>query len=142
MTLTLRIPHASPSMNDFANPHSSAKWKYRQLRRVWHKAITDALLEARVADRQPLRWPRPPREHVQVVVTRYAPEHQWLDPDNLRGGLKPVLDALKKHEVIVDDNAKAIELHDRQAVSPFAQPTRWTEIVLSIDPPMLREIHA
>lgn len=138
MTLTLRIPYASPSLNAFANPHRTAKWKYRQLRKVWHRAIQDALLEARVAERQPLRWPFPPKALVQVVVTRYAPEHHWLDADNLAGGLKPILDALKSHEVIDDDSTKAIELLTRQAVSPYAQPTRWIELVLSIDPPMLR----
>lgn len=142
MTLTLRIPRATPSLNDFANPHRSGKWKYRQLRRVWHRALQDALLEARVAERTPLRWPLPPKELVQVRVTRYAPEHQWLDADNLAGGLKPVLDALKAFDVIADDNSKAIELTLRQAVSPYAQPTRWTEIVLSLEPPMLREWHA
>jgi hypothetical protein len=142
MTLTLRIPRASPSLNDFSNPHRTGKWKYRQLRRLWHGAVKDAILEARVADRQPLRWPRPPKGLVYLVVTRYAPEHHWLDADNLAGGLKPVLDALKAFDVIDDDHTKAIELTTRQAVSPHAQPTRWTEIVLSIEPPMLREWHA
>jgi hypothetical protein len=139
MTLTLRIPRASPSLNDFANPYSSSKYKYRELRKRWNREIGDALLEARVAERKPLRWPRPPKERVYLVVTRYAPEHQWLDADNLAGGMKPVLDALKAHDVIADDNTRAIELTTRQDVSPHAQPTRWTEIELSIDPPMRRE---
>lgn len=142
MTLHLRIPRASPSLNDFANPHRTGKWKYRQLRRTWHAEVKDALLEARVAERQPLRWPRPPKDLVYIVVTRYAPAHHWLDPDNLIGGLKPILDALRAHDVIADDSPRAIELTAGQDVSPHAQPTRWTEIALSIEPPMLREWHA
>ena len=76
-----------------------------------------------------------------IRVTRYAPAHHWLDPDNLTGGLKPVLDALKAHEVIDNDTAKDIALEVRQAVSD-TNLARWTEIRLSLDPPELREIHA
>jgi len=135
MTLVLTVLRATPSLNDFANRYTAAPWKYRDTRRLWHRLVGEALLEARVAYREPLRWPRPPRDHVVVQVTRYAAAHQWLDPDNLTGGLKPVLDALKSHDVIADDTAKAIDLVARQDVSPHRQPTRWTEIRLSLDPP-------
>lgn len=141
MTLRLVILKATPSLNAFANLRLQP-WRYRELRRTWSRHLVDALLEARSLERHPLRWPRPPSERVTVRVTRYAPEHQWLDPDNLVGGLKPLLDALKVHEVIRDDTAKAIELEARQAVSPHRQPARWTEIRLTLDPPVLREIHA
>lgn len=141
MTLVLTILKATPSLNAFANLRRQP-WRYREIRRSWSRHLVDALLAARALDRQPLRWPRPPSERVTVRVTRYAPEHQWLDPDNLVGGLKPLLDALKAHEVIRDDTAKAIELEAHQAVSPHRQPARWTEIQLSLDPPVVREIHA
>ena len=141
MTLTLTVLRATPSLNDFANIRRQP-WRYRDIRRTWYRAVQDALIEARSATRVPLAWPRPPHVQVTVQVTRYAPAHQWLDPDNLAGGLKPVLDALKAHEVIADDTAKAIKLIPRQDVSPHQQPTRWTEIRLSLDPPILREIHA
>ena len=141
MMLTLQVPEATPSLNAFSNP-SGRRWKYLRLRRHWKVAIKDALLEARAATRTPLAWPRPPKEFVLVQVTRYAPAHHWLDADNLAGGMKPLLDALKAHEVIADDAPTAIDLVPRQEVSPHAQPSRWTEIRLSIDPPLLREEHA
>jgi hypothetical protein len=94
MRLDLRIYRATPSLNEFHNLRRSNQWRYRQLRQAWLGAVGQALLEARTLERRPLRWPRPPSERVTVRITRYAPEHQWLDPDNLVGGLKPLLDAL------------------------------------------------
>ena len=142
MTLVLTVLRATPSLNDFANLSRHRSWRYREIRRTWHRQVQDALLEARAATRVPLAWPRPPRERVTVHVTRYAPAHQWLDPDNLVGGLKPVLDALKAHAIIADDTAQAIALVACQDVSPHQQPTRWTEIRVSLDWPILREVYA
>jgi hypothetical protein len=138
MTLVLTVFRATPSLNEFANLRRSHAWRYRDLRRIWDRAIGDALLEARAAYRKPLTWPRPPEARVTVRVTRFAPAHHHLDPDNLTGGLKPLLDALKGHQVIADDTPKAIELEAVQAVSPVRQPQRWTEIRMSIEPPTLR----
>lgn len=141
MTLTLTVYRATPSLNEFANLRRSNAWKYRSLRQAWHAAIGQALLEARSQVRRPLAWPRPPKERVAILVTRYAPAHHWLDPDNLTGGLKPVLDALKAHEVIDNDTAKDVALEAHQAVSE-TNLARWTEIRLTLDAPALREIHA
>jgi hypothetical protein len=141
VTLTLTIYRATPSLNEFHNIRRSNAWKYRSLRAAWHRAIESALLEARSESRRPLAWPRPPHERVTVQITRYAPAHHWLDPDNLTGGLKPVLDALKAHELVANDTAKDIALEARQAVSQ-TNLARWTAIRLSLEPPDLREIHA
>jgi hypothetical protein len=141
MTLTLTAYRATPSLNDFVNLRRSGKWKYAQLRKAWVEAIGTALLEARASSRRPLSWPRPPHERVTVRVIRYAPAHHWLDPDNLTGGLKPVLDALKAYKVIDNDTAKDVDLEVRQAVSD-TNLARWTEIRLSLDPPETREVHA
>ena len=141
MTLVLTFLRATPSLNDFANRYRHAPWQYRDTRRLWHRLVSDALVEARVASLASLDWPRPPQDRVTVQVTRYAPAHQWLDPDNLSGGLKPVLDGLKAHAVIANDTAKAIDLVARQEVSPHQQPTRWTEIRLSFEAHLLREEH-
>ena len=141
MTLVLSIPYPTPSLNAFANP-SGRRWKYAQIRKHWHRYAQDALLEARAEARRPLAWPRPPAEPVRVEVIRFAPEHQWLDRDNLYGGLKPLLDALRSFEVLADDTTKAIDLVARQEVSPHRVPARWTEIRLRLDPPALHEVHA
>jgi len=141
VTLSLTVYRATPSLNEFANVRRSNAWKYRSLRASWNFDIGQALLEARANYRRPLAWPRPPHERVMVRVTRYAPAHHWLDPDNLTGGLKPVLDALKAHALIDNDTAKDVELEARQAVSD-TNLARWTEIRLSLDPPETREVHA
>ena len=117
MTLTLTLDRATPSLNEFANIRRTNAWTYRRLRAAWNVAIGQALLEARSHDRRPLAWPRPPHERVLVRVIRYAPAHHWLDPDNLTGGLKPVLDGLKAHELVDNDTARDIDLEVRQAVS-------------------------
>ena len=140
MTLTLTVYRATPSLNEFVNLRKN-DYRYVKLRKTWLHDIGTALLEVRAGQRQPLAWPRPPRERVFITVTRYAPAHRWLDPDNLAGGLKPVLDALKVHELIDDDSPKAIELVANQAISE-TNLARWTAIRLSLDPPMQREVHA
>lgn len=138
MTLTLTVLRVTPSLNEFANP-GRAHWKYAHHRREWRRALTDALLEARAATRVPLRWPRPPRQHVTVRVTRLRPKG-WseLDVDNLYGGLKPVLDALKWHELIDDDKPACVTVTADQDISP--DRAQRTLIRLSIEPPILREI--
>ena len=140
MTLTLTVYRATPSLNAFVNLRRS-DYRYAQLRRTWHEAIGRAILEARAGQRHPLAWPRPPRERVLVCVTRYAPAHHWLDPDNLHGGFKFLLDALKAYELIMDDKPGAIDLVANQAISE-TNLARWTAIRLTLDPPDVREIHA
>lgn len=138
MTLTLTVFRATPSMNAFANP-GRAHWKYASLRREWRLALTDALLEARAATRVPLRWPRPPKQHVTVLVTRCRLRGQKeLDVDNLYGGLKFLLDALKRHELIDDDKPACVTVTADQDISPDSAPR--TIIRLSIEPPLLRDI--
>ena len=141
MTLTLTVYRATPSLNEFHNLRRSQAWKWKSLRQAWLRDISTALLEARARVREPLRWPRPPKARVLVCVTRYAPAHHWLDPDNLMGGLKPVLDALKAHALIDNDTALDIDLVASQAISE-TNLARWTQIRLSLDPPMTREVHA
>lgn len=141
MTLTLTVYRATPSLNAFANIRRTNAWKYRSLRAAWHYDLGQALLEARADYRRPLAWPRPPQERVEVRVTRYAPAHQWLDPDNLTGGLKPVLDGLKAHALIRNDRAQDIDLVVNQAISETTL-ARWTAIRLVLEPPVVREMHA
>ena len=44
----------------------------------------------------------------RVTVTRYG--SQFLDLDNLWGSMKPMIDSLKERKLIIDDNAKYLEL--------------------------------
>ncbi len=144
MTLDLTILATTPSLNHWANTTPAvARWKYRDLRQRWLRHVNDALLEARSQGVMATRfWPRPPQTRVDVSVIRYAPPHHWLDEDNLTGGLKPLLDALKALELIRDDNPRAIALHVSQAVSPYQAPHRWSRVTLAVDHPAGREVRA
>ena len=60
-----------------------------------------------------------------VRITSYR--NRLLDPDNLVGGCKYFIDALRKAEVIADDTEKDIQLEVRQIKTPTRKEER-TEI--------------
>jgi hypothetical protein len=133
--LRLRILRSTPSLNDWSNVRQ--RWRYREIRRQWQRAISEAVLEAREqTGRKVLPWPRPPKGVVQIHVTRYAPRR--FDDDNFRGGLKPVFDGLKSLELIDNDGPANIEVTAEQVRSPYRVPATWTEIILRRDEPELR----
>ena len=129
MTIRLRVLMSTPSLNDWLNVRQ--RWRYREIRRRWLRALRDAVLEERAAmGRKVLPWPRPPKARVQVHVVRYAP--RAYDDDNFRGGLKPVLDGLKALELIDDDGPTNIDVAAEQTRSPYRVPNTWTEITLTL----------
>lgn len=132
MTLRLRALISTPSLNDWSNVRQ--RWRYREIRRRWERALQEAVLESR-ADLgcRVLPWPRPPRSLVHVHVVRYAP--RAYDDDNFRGGLKPVLDGLKALQLIADDAPKNIQVTAEQRRSPYRVPETWTTITLTVDEP-------
>jgi hypothetical protein len=139
MRLVLQIPWPTPSLNDLANVRS--RWAYKTTRARWERRVSDAWLEAKVAaGRGPVLWQKPPRCRVRVTIERFARTEHALDADNLVGGCKPVLDALRRLELIDEDRHAAIELVARQAKSPYRFPAMWTQITLErLDPePELR----
>lgn len=95
--ITLDIPRATPSMNVTHHKH----WRVmHQQKKLWAQEIW-------VAAAQGHRVPEKAPERAKVTVTRYG---RLLDPDNFIGGLKSVLDGLKAEGLILDDNAKHLEL--------------------------------
>lgn len=90
--ITLQIPEASPS----ANEHKWKHWSHHlKLRQHWLTLIWVAKVEARV----PIR---PPPDKVSVRVIREG--RRLLDRDNGIAGLKSLLDALRDHQLILDDS--------------------------------------
>lgn len=127
MRLVLLLEGATPSLNELANKRT--RWAYRRNRARWLKRLSDAWFTARAAaGRGPEPWLRPPKGTVRVTVERLTARENPLDYDNLIGGLKPLLDGMRKLQFIDDDNPRAIELVARQPKreGPGANMTRLT----------------
>lgn len=127
--LVLRIPWATPSLNEIVNRRN--RWAYRLTKTRWMRRIADAYCEEKAArGRGPEIWLKPPKCRVRVTVERFTRQENALDADNLLGGLKPILDALRLQSLIDEDRAAAIELIARQPKNPHATPPMWTQITL------------
>lgn len=96
--VVLNIPKASPSLNATTRAH----WMvyYRQ-KKLWERLIWVAKVEARV-------FSDPLFERAALTITRYG--KRQLDPDNLVGGVKVLVDALKALRIITDDSPDHIWL--------------------------------
>lgn len=104
---TLDIPEASPSLNAFAN--SLRPYAYQKIRNDWQKYLISAWWEAR--EHTPALASLTPPRRARLTVTRSSP--RALDPDNLVGGLKPVIDALRRMNLIHDDDPESLTLDVR-----------------------------
>lgn len=99
MRYELNIPETAPSPNRVMRLH----WAQRKkLWDRWGRFIWAAVL-------QQGQLPQAPPERARVTITRHGVKA--LDPDNLVGAHKPVIDALTRNRLIADDSAAHIELH-------------------------------
>ena len=96
-TLKITISLPPPSLNVLLNMHyrDRVKLKKRIRREVWVQVVAQER-------RHPLLFP------VTISGTRWG--KQRLDPDNLIGSLKPVIDALRWAMVIDDDTEKHVSI--------------------------------
>jgi len=100
ITLTLR--EASPSLNEHIRKH----WvHHHRLARHWSMLVMEAKSAARIGQ------PSTPA-HAELKVTRFG--IRSLDTDNFVGGLKPLIDALKNHGFIADDDPAHLTLTTAQ----------------------------
>ncbi len=102
--ITLTIPRATPSGNATHHKHWRASYDQKQL---WTHEIWVALVQAMAGRGLPLE----PPQKAQVTITRYG---RILDIDNAYAGLKSILDSLKAHRLIADDDAGHLQLKFRQ----------------------------
>jgi hypothetical protein len=66
-----------------------------------------------------------PRHRVRIVSKRV----RLCDPDNLVGGVKHLVDALRIAEIIPEDDPQAITLEvSQEKVSSYAQEETWVEV--------------
>jgi hypothetical protein len=115
------VPRRFPSVNSW---HGGPKWKYAKEADAWLREFppTTALNRARG------------RRSVTIIrVYPKAPGQRRYDPDNLRGGAKPILDALVAHGWLKGDSPAHLDLDVVQRhPTPTAGDRPWT-IVLIVD---------
>lgn len=94
--LVVVLPQPTLSLNQLLNQHHH---KRTADKRTWEKLLLVAS--------GPVRKPREIR--MRLDIERHGSRE--LDPDNLRGGMKPLIDAIRRHGLIFDDNPKWLDLH-------------------------------
>lgn len=115
--ITLVIPEASPSPNEYNGKHWS---KYHRLRKHWSMLILVAKTEARVPYRDP--W--------EKVLVRYIREgRKVLDEENLKGGTKMITDSLREQRLIFNDDPEhATFIHEQVQIGKNDYPRTLVEI--------------
>lgn len=97
--ITLDIPRIPASPNQLLGAH----WRHRHRNsQTWQDEIWFALHQAGYSTQ------RTPYARARVTIDRRS--RGELDPDNLVGSVKPVIDALRYAHVLVDDSPKHLEL--------------------------------
>ncbi len=111
----LRIPLPSPSLNKYAFAHWRVQYMDKQ---AWFSHLLVASRKAKATKATGKR---------SVTVRRYG--RRSLDVDNGYGGLKPILDGMRKLGLILDDDAKSLELRfENCALEKGAEPHTIIEI--------------
>lgn len=102
--MILEIPRVPCSPNDLLGRH----WRFRSKNQsAWRDEVWYALCQAGYAR---LRVPLP---KARVSIERIS--RHFLDPDNLVGSIKPILDGLRYAKVIENDTPEHIELYVTQS---------------------------
>ena len=104
--IKLTIPRVPPSPNELLGFH----WRYRKKNcDLWQREVFYALLQE--GHRNPVPYGR-----AKVTIDRHS--HGELDPDNLVGCVKPIIDALRYAYVLVDDSPAHLVLTVTQQRCP------------------------
>lgn len=103
--MKLIIPRVTPSLNEWQRAH----WRTRKkINETWAWEVFIAYMQKERS------------EHGQAIskkeVTIISCRKQLCDQDNFIGGLKPLIDALKKNNLIVDDSPDWIDLEAVQEI--------------------------
>lgn len=88
LMIVFELPERTPTLNRLLGMHWST---YHKIAKRYKEMVWAMTLRSKTAI-----------SHRVVRITRRSPA--TLDDDNLRGGCKPILDALKKAQLIVDDS--------------------------------------
>lgn len=99
MVIEIQVPEVAPSLNRLMRMHWSAR---RRVLKKWEWIV--------YAEVYRIGGPVALKYHGKVRVQIMRRSNHRLDPDNLHGAAKLVLDALKTAKVIEDDSPAHIEL--------------------------------
>ena len=83
---------------------------------VRKKRLEEVTLEVLALTRHRLDFRRPPGASARVTIERVSP--RLLDRDNLYGGAKLLIDAMKRLDLIRDDSDRWVDLVVTQARGP------------------------
>lgn len=92
------LPKPTRTLNVLLNQH---RWARTADKREWDKLLAEV-----VAKREPKQ------QRMWIEIDRYA--SRVADNDNLAGGAKPLMDAIRRHGLIYDDSPQWIEAHYAQ----------------------------
>ncbi len=94
------------SGNDRVNNVGGSRWRYRQVRDEWFCDVANIAGINAVTRASSLR---------RVTLTRcYGKGQRAFDRDNLATGCKPIVDAMVRSGLLVDDNPRHAEIHYKQ----------------------------
>ncbi len=115
MTYELRINEASPTANKYAYAH----WRVRHSdKKRWAKLL---MVEAATRQIPAATGPR--------VLTLERHGRRRLDPDNMIGGAKGIIDELRKLKLLLNDDDKSVQIMARN-VKLVKGETPYTVIIL------------
>jgi Holliday junction resolvase RusA-like endonuclease len=89
------LPKQLGSLNDHVINAGRSRWQYKREREEWRMLLTNARRLHEVT--------RPIGKRIVVLTRLYSGRERERDHDNLVGAAKPVLDAMVKAGLLVDD---------------------------------------
>ena len=103
---SFHVPREIRSGNARINNVGGSRWAYKAARQAWERDVLTLARVHRIPDANGRR---------RVTLTRIIGYRQRaFDRDNLAAGFKPVVDALVRGWLLVDDSEKHAELHFQQ----------------------------
>ena len=93
---SIYIPKITPSLNEVLRRHWSINYAEKRSWIGWITVLVGV----------------PACQYRRIIITRVATRD--LDPDNLAGGCKSLLDAIRDVGLILDDDAKSVSVEYRQ----------------------------
>lgn len=120
----LEIPELTPSNNRLLKKHWAVRYQERE---DWYYRVKLAAQDYDV--------PRPaPGERRTVVIVSFR--RQLVDPDNLAGGMKQLLDALVAAEILADDAESVLDFPKPSQVQVRRKKDEKTVVLITIPEPV------
>ncbi len=103
-TVVIELPFATPSLNELMGWKHRAWWRYAK----WKESVA-FMMRGQLNDRG-IFYTAKPNHRVRVIVERHC-SGAGLDDMNLRGGCKPLIDAMVDENILHNDTQTWLEDH-------------------------------